>query len=212
MTLKVGITGGIGSGKSVVCEIFSLLGVPVFNSDLEGRNILETNSKVIEAVKEIFGKEVYTDGKPNRKLIASYAFSDKTKLEKLNAIIHPAVNDRFHAWMLGHSEADYIVKEAAVLVESGAYKEMDYLVLVSAPDELKRSRVVKRDKINEEEIRKRSSNQMKEAELTKYAQFVIHNDEAELLIPQVLKLHDFFKNKGTVRNVQNTIENERSDY
>ena len=200
MTLKVGITGGIGSGKSVVCEIFSLLGVPVFNSDLEGRNILEKNEKVIAAGKEVFGPDCYSaEGTPDRKRIASLAFNDSGKLKKLNAIIHPAVNERFHDWLIEHAGADYVVKEAAVLVESGAYKEMDYLVLVSAPDELKRSRAAKRDKISDEEVSRRSRNQLPETELAKYAQFIIRNDEAELLIPQVLKLHAIFKAESAKR-------------
>ncbi len=200
MALKIGITGGIGSGKSVVCEIFALLGVPVFNSDLEGRSILETDAKVVAAVKEIFGAEAYTeDGKPDRIRIASLAFADKEKLKRLNAVVHPAVAERFHNWLAQHSDADYVVKEAAVLVESGAYKEMDHVVLVSAPEELKRSRAAKRDHLTLAEVDKRSRNQMKETDLAKYAQFVIRNDEAELLIPQVLKLHALFKKEAKLK-------------
>jgi len=201
MTIKVGITGGIGSGKSVVCQIFSLLGVPVFNSDLEGRSILENNDQVIASVKEIFGPAAYSaEGKPDRKLIASMAFSDAVKLKKLNAVIHPAVSNRFSVWLTQHALASYVVKEAAILVESGAYKDLDYLVLVSAPEELKRIRAAKRDHLSPEEITRRSSNQMSETELTKYAQFIIRNDEEELLIPQVLKLHEFFSAESARRN------------
>jgi dephospho-CoA kinase len=201
MTLKIGITGGIGSGKSVVCHIFSLLGVPVFNSDLEGRSILENDSRVIASVKTIFGADAYSaDGEPDRKKIAALAFSDAEKLKKLNAVIHPAVNERFSVWLIQHAAASYVIKEAAILVESGSYKELDYLVLVSAPEELKQTRAAKRDNLSPEQVAKRSRNQMNETELAEYVQFVIRNDEKELLIPQVMKLHEFFLAESAKRN------------
>jgi dephospho-CoA kinase len=191
MTLKVGITGGIGSGKSVVCDIFSLLGVPVFNSDAEARTILQSNEGVVAAVKTLFGSQAYdAQGMPDRKWIASVAFADPGKLKGLNALIHPAVEIRFKEWVQEHASAAYVLKEAAILVESGAYAHMDSVILVSAPEALRVSRACKRDKLSVEEVEKRSRNQMKESDLRKYAQHIILNDEVELLIPQVLKLHE----------------------
>jgi dephospho-CoA kinase len=202
MTFKAGISGGIGSGKSVVCDIFRLLGVPVFNSDLEARRILEGNPEVVREVTALFGPSVYPDGIPDRKKIASIVFSDKEKLNLLNGIIHPAVSKRFNEWTLENEEADYVLREAAILVESGAYREMDCIILVCAPDELRYSRAAKRDHITEEEVRKRGQNQMKQEELKKYATYTILNDGKELLIPQVLKIHALLKEQALNKRKQ----------
>jgi dephospho-CoA kinase len=197
MALKVGITGGIGSGKTVVCEIFRLLGVPVFSSDLEARKILEEDRAVIAAVKKLFGEECYSaQGKPDRKRIASLAFGDPAKLTQLNAIIHPAVRKCFHDWVDAHGAFPYIMQEAAVMVESGTYKELDHIILVLAPEALRIERAAKRDKLTPEEVKQRSRNQLPDEELKKYADYIIRNDEAELLIPQVLNLHEILKAEG----------------
>jgi dephospho-CoA kinase len=194
MALKIGITGGIGSGKSAVCDIFHLLGISVFNSDLEGRKILEDNEEVKKKVAALFGPASFSaDGAPDRKYIASQAFTNPEKLKKLNGIIHPAVALQFHNWCREHEQEDYILKEAAVLIESGAYKELDAVILVSAPEALRWARASQRDRITEDEIRKRSRNQMTEKELLPYARYVIVNDESQLLIPQVLELHEQLK-------------------
>jgi dephospho-CoA kinase len=196
MSLKVGITGGIGSGKSVVCDMFRILGVPVFNSDVEGRQILE-REEVKEAVKKIFGDKAYeSDGKPDRKYIASLAFADADKLAKLNEVIHPAVEKRFKDWCQSHSRAVYVIKEAAILVESGSYKHLDVLVLVTAPDELRIKRASERDKITREEVQRRSRNQLPQKELQKFAQYTVVNDGETALIPQVMKLHAILKEKA----------------
>jgi dephospho-CoA kinase len=190
MALKVGITGGIGSGKSVVCEIFKLLGVPVFNSDVEARNLLEEDAVLIAGVKSLFGDQIYNaTGKPDRKQIASVVFADKTKLAALNALVHPAVARRFEHWAGSHAAAAYVLKEAAILIESGAYKELDAIILVCAPEELRFSRAAKRDGITEEEVKLRSRNQLSQEELSKYADYSIQNDGREMLIPQVVALH-----------------------
>lgn len=198
MALKVGITGGIGSGKSVVCEIFRLLGVPVFNSDLEARRILEEDVQIIAELKKIFGADCYDrEGKPKRKYIAEQAFGNPDKLKKLNALIHPAVRNCFREWALKHAEVPYLMQEAAVMIESGSYKELDRVILVSAPRELRMQRAAKRDKLSLEEVELRSRNQLSEEELKKHAQYIIRNDEAELLIPQVLRLHEELKAAGS---------------
>lgn len=197
MSLKVGITGGIGSGKSVVCDMFRLLGIPIFNSDLEGRFILETDLEVISSVKQIFGAASYPkDGKPDRAYIASQAFVDADKLSQLNAVIHPAVNRHFEAWCKAHEAASYVIKEAAILVESGAYKQLDVLILVTAPETLRLERAAARDHLTVEEVRKRSRNQLPEEELRKYANHIIINDGSVSVISQVMKLHDLLKAKA----------------
>jgi dephospho-CoA kinase len=201
MALKVGITGGIGSGKSVVCEIFKLLGVPVFNSDTEARNLLEEDAGVVEGVKSLFGDQVYTaKGKADRRQIAAVVFADKGKLAALNALVHPAVARRFEDWVSVHASADYVLKEAAILIESGAYKELDAIILVCAPDEVRFSRAAKRDGITEEEVRQRSQNQLSQDELRRYAGYFVQNDGLEMLIPQVVALHSLFK--AAVRNAE----------
>jgi dephospho-CoA kinase len=197
MSLKVGITGGIGSGKSAICDIFRILGVPVFNSDLEGRLLLEEDKEVKEAVIRLFGEKAYSsDGKPDRKYIASRAFADADKLAKLNGVIHPAVEKRFNDWCTTHSKAAYVIKEAAILVESGSYKHLDVLVVVSAPEELRIKRTSERDKITREEVLKRSRNQLPPEELQKFAQYTVVNDGETALIPQVMNLHAILKEKA----------------
>ncbi|MFI5149179.1 MAG: dephospho-CoA kinase [Bacteroidia bacterium] len=194
MALKVGITGGIGSGKSVVCDIFRLLGISIFNSDLEGRKILDEEEEVKQKLVLLFGPEAYTTaGKADRKYIASLVFENPVRLKALNDIVHPAVAARFQRWCKAHEKEAYILKEAAVLVESGAYKEMDKIILVSAPDHLRIERAQKRDNLSAEEVKKRSRNQLSEETLRKYAGYILVNDETQLLIPQVLALHEQLK-------------------
>lgn len=189
--IKIGITGGIGSGKTTVCKVFELLGVPVYYSDYEARMILDTDPAVHEAVLKLFGPSVKdADGMIDRKKIAAIVFTDKEKLEQLNALVHPAVGRRFESWCAGHAGVPFILKEAAILFESGAYRQVDKVIVVSAPQELKIERIRKRDQLKTEEILKRINSQMSEEEKIKRADFVIHNDERQLLIPQVLQLYN----------------------
>jgi len=188
--IRVGITGGIGSGKSTVCKVFELLNVPVYYSDLEAKLILETDPGVLQALNKTFGPAVLdAKKKPDRKKIAAVVFSDKKKLEELNAIIHPAVGKHFEEWCKKNADAPFILKEAAILFESGAYRQVDKVIMVTAPLELKIARIMKRDRLSKEEIEKRINSQLSDEEKAERSDFVIRNDETVLLTPQILEVH-----------------------
>lgn len=189
--IKVGITGGIGSGKTTVCKVFELLGVPVYYADIEAKQILDSNLEVKNNIINTFGNSVLNDEeKIDKKKLASLVFNNKENLEKLNSIVHPAVREHFENWLKQHSTQKYILKEAAILFESGSYKLVDKVIAVVAPLELKISRTMQRDKVTQSEVELRISNQLNDDEKIKRSQFVIHNDEQQLLIPQILNIHD----------------------
>lgn len=189
--IKIGITGGIGSGKTTVCKVFELLGVPVYYADIEAKQILNSNLEVKKNIITTFGNSVLNDeDKIDKKKLASLVFNNKENLEKLNSIVHPAVREHFENWIQQHSTQKYILKEAAILFESGSYKLVDKIITVVAPLELKISRTIQRDKVTQAEVELRISNQLNDDEKIKRSQFVIHNDEQQLLIPQILKIHD----------------------
>jgi dephospho-CoA kinase len=191
--LKVGITGNIGSGKTTVSKIFEVLGIPVFYADDAAKNVMSNDPILIDAIKSTFGKASYFDGGTlNRKHIAAIVFNNEAELDKLNAIVHPATFRAFDNWLPKHQNAPYILKEAAVLFESGAYKMCDKTIMVAAPLEMRVKRVMLRDKLLEEEILKREARQFTEEKKLELADFFIKNDEKELVIPQVLRLHELF--------------------
>src|ERR1035437_5555216 len=191
--LKIGITGGIGCGKTTVCKVFELLGIPVYYADDEAKKLLDFDENVKKNILQTFGISILNDtGIIDRKKLASFVFNNKEKLEKLNSIVHPAVNLHFEDWLKKYSSQKYILKEAAILFESGAYKLVDKVIAVIAPIELKINRAMQRDKITREQVMQRMSNQMKDEEIIKRSQFFIHNDEQQLLIPQIISLHNQF--------------------
>ncbi|MBC7867410.1 MAG: dephospho-CoA kinase [Gloeobacteraceae cyanobacterium ES-bin-316] len=196
--LKIGITGGIGSGKTIICKLFELQKIPVFYADAQAKSIMHTDATLIAALKEAFGKDIYTDNILNRSKLAAQVFSDKEKLAKLNSLVHPAVFKAFDNW-ISQQEAPYLLKEAALLFESGSDKDCDFTILVKSPLDLKISRVVARDSVSEEEVQKRIKNQMSDEQKEVLADFTILNDEENLVIPQVLKLHQFFLNQVNVK-------------
>ncbi|MDF3078524.1 MAG: dephospho-CoA kinase [Sphingobacteriaceae bacterium] len=189
---KVGITGGIGSGKTTVCRVFEVLGIPVFYADPAAREVMNTDPVLITGVQEAFGDEAYQEGILNRKFLANIVFNDERELAKLNALVHPAVFRAFDAWVSEQHGVPYVLKEAALLFESGSDKLCDETVLVIAPRDLKIQRVRNRDKITEAEVLKRMDKQFSDEKKAKLASFLVRNDEKELLIPQVLKLHEQF--------------------
>ncbi len=189
--LKVGLTGGIGSGKSTVAKIFEVLGIPVYYADDAARQIMNTDKELQTAIIENFGNAAYKDGKLDRAYIASIVFSDNKKLEILNSLTHPATIRHADEWMKKQA-SPYAIKEAALLFESGANKHLDHIIGVYAPKELRIKRVMQRDKVSEEEVLKRLSKQMEEDEKMKMCDSIILNDERQLIIPQVLKLHKKF--------------------
>ncbi len=187
--IKVGITGGIGSGKTTVCKLFELLGIAVYYSDDEAKKILDGDSTVKSELLKLLGPTILNEFEEiDRKKTASIVFSDTTKLASLNAIVHPAVARHFDECCKNQS-SPYILKEAAILFESGANKQVDKTILVTAPLQLKLSRVMARDKTTETEVLKRMANQLPDEEKIKLSDFFIQNNEEDLLIPQVLLVH-----------------------
>jgi len=192
--LKIGITGGIGSGKSTICRIFEVLGVPVFDADSVAKSIMHTNRTVVTEIKKLFGEEAYDEfGHLNRGYIASLVFHNAKQLNALNAIVHPATIQAFDAWAL-EQKTPYVLKEAALLYESNAYKKVDYSVLVVSPEVLRIARVMKRDNYSADQVKARILKQMPDKEKKKLADHVIVNDGKHALIPQVLDLHQVFSN------------------
>jgi dephospho-CoA kinase len=197
--LVIGITGGIGSGKSLVCSIFRILGVPVFEADSTAKNLYRTNAEVKEKLKSMFGDEIYSnEGELNRKLLSSIVFNDPESLRKINGLIHPMVREAFRNWITQQSGC-YVLHEAAILFESGFYKMMDASILVTAPEEIRILRVMERDKLTREEVISRMSNQWKEENTVKLADFIIRNDESEFLVKQILEIDRKIREYGNVR-------------
>lgn len=198
--LKVGITGNIGGGKTTVSKIFEVLGIPVFYADDAAKSVMVNDPILIDAIKSTFGKESYfEDGALNRKHIAGIVFNSGAELDKLNAIVHPAAFRAFDNWLLMHTDALYVLKEAALLFESDSYKMCDKTIMVTAPQEMRIQRVMQRDNLQKDEILKREARQFSEEKKLSLADFVIRNDEKELVIPQVLKLHHEFENLAIIR-------------
>ncbi len=190
--LKVGITGGIGSGKTTACKMFEELGIPVYYADERGKYLMQHEHHLIDEIKKLFGAEVYEGGTLNRKLISEKVFHDKPKLELLNSLVHPAVFHDMECWLLDREEEKhpYALKEAALLVETGSAKNLDKLIVVSAPLNTRIKRVKERDAIEIEEIMARVRNQLPEEEKVALADFVIKNDNGlENLKNQVVKIH-----------------------
>lgn len=182
--IKVGITGGIGSGKSIVAKILTVIGFPVFDSDTEAKLLMVNNRNVIQQVKEVFGEEAYIDKQLNRKYLADKIFNNEELKEQLNAIVHPAVRQEFEDWS-NRQDSSLVFNEAAILFEIGRYKDFDYTILVTAPEELRIQRVIDRDKTTRKEVLKRMENQWKDEEKKALASFVINNDNEELVTLQV---------------------------
>lgn len=194
--IKVGITGGIGSGKSVVCEIFKQLNIPIYDADFEAKQIIIKNKSVISKIKKAFGEDSYFEGNIlNVQKIASQIFSDKKALEKMNSIVHPAVFNDFEKWTKLHKNQKYVIMESALLIETGYYKQLDKTICVLSPLELRIERVMKRNNISKEEVNDRILSQLSDEEKLKYIDFKIQNDNENMLIPQVLKLHKNFSNE-----------------
>ena len=199
-SLKIGITGGIGAGKSLVCEIFSILNIPVYHADEEAKILLVKNRDVARAIKEQFGEQAYhPDGTVNRKFLAENVFSDKAKLDIINSIVHPAVAVDFKMWCEKRRNAPYIIKEAALLVESGSYKELDRLITVTASEETRIRRVLERDRHRSvDQVKQIIAKQLSEEEKVALSDYVIVNDGQSLLIPQVTSIHQLLiKGKHT---------------
>ena len=193
--IKVGLTGGIGSGKTIVSRIFSLLEVPIFNADIEAKSLMlkqPLKAKIIN----LLGADAYTkEGQLNKKYIANIIFSQKEKLQQINAIVHPAVALAFDNFAKKNKQAPYIIKEAAILIENKMYQSLDKLILVTANEEKRIQRVVERDNLTKKEVKAKIQNQMTDEEKKQYVNFVVKNNETELLIPQIEKIHQELTHK-----------------
>ncbi|MDN3595140.1 dephospho-CoA kinase [Zunongwangia endophytica] len=187
--IKVGLTGGIGSGKTTVSKMFKELGVPVYIADDAGKELMNSSTEIREKIINLLGKESYNEDSPNRPFIASKVFKDKELLEQLNGIIHPAVAQHFKEWIARQSYP-YIIYEAAILFEKGSQKNFDFTVLVSAPKEIRIKRLLERDNSNREDIEARMDNQWDDAAKRRIADFEIINEEIEHSKKQVVQLND----------------------
>lgn len=185
--LLVGLTGGIGSGKTTVCEVLRVLGIPIFDADGAGKRLLAEDPMLRAAVTERFGAAIYADGVLDRKALAAIVFNDAAALADLNALVHPAVRRAFRAWATGQ-QAPYVVMESALLADTGGHAGFDRVIVVSAPERLRIARVMQRDGVGEEAVKVRLRNQVSEEERLLIAHHVVVNDDTQLVIPQVLAI------------------------
>lgn len=187
--MKLGVTGGIGSGKTSVCRVFNILGIPVFSADPEAREIMDNDKGIMRRINSIAGKDLYINGSLDRMEMAALIFNDNTLLEKVNSLVHPVVFDHFKRWEMDQT-APYVIMEAAILFESGASKLVDRITTVVAPIEERVERVIHRNSLSREQILERMRNQMDDDSMIKLSDYVIHNSENDMIIPAILKIHE----------------------
>jgi dephospho-CoA kinase len=186
---KLGITGGIGSGKTSVCRVFDVLGIPVFSADREASEIMETESEIKSQLNSITGKDLYRGGSLDRMLLADIIFNDDAALEKVNSLIHPKVSDNFMRWAIVQ-ESQYVIMEAAILFESGASAFVDRIATVVAPVNERVDRVIQRNMLTKEQVMVRIKKQMDDETRMKLSDYIIYNSENDMIIPAILKIHD----------------------
>jgi dephospho-CoA kinase len=196
MALKIGLTGGIGSGKTTVAKIFEVLNVPVYYADAASKRLYETDAALISDLKTHFGEDIYNGNVLNREKLAQAVFSDSKKLALLNRLVHPPTIKDAEAWM-ARQTAPYLIKEAALLFESGSVRGLDYVIGVQAPQHLRIQRAMERDNTTREAVLARIERQLDETIKMKLCDFVIRNDEQQPVLPQVLHLHQLFLKRST---------------
>ena len=188
--MRIGITGGIGAGKSLVCSIFEILGIPTYNADFRAKVLMQKDVKLKQQIIDLFGSESYQDNSLNTGYISNQAFFHPEMLDRLNSLVHPAVSKDFTQWENNQEKASYVLKEAALLFETGSYRKLDGTILVVAPENLRIERVKARDpQRGESQIKAIIEKQLPDKEKLKLADYVITNEESELLIPPVLAIH-----------------------
>jgi dephospho-CoA kinase len=197
MALKIGLTGGIGSGKSTVAKVFETIGIPVYYADDAAKRLMNEDAQLQQQILALFGPDAYVNNQLNRKFIATVVFNNKEKLQQLNALVHPATILDGEKWMQRQT-TPYAIKEAALIFESGTHSQLDYVIGVSAPDVLRIHRTMKRDQVSREEVLSRMSKQIQEIIKMRLCDFIIYNDEQQLVIPQVLALHEKLLQLATI--------------
>jgi dephospho-CoA kinase len=190
--IKIGITGGIGSGKTLICEVFKILGSPIYYADDEAHYITDHDPEIRKSIISLTGEHIYAGNELKRQLLAEYIFNDKSLLKQVNRIIHPKVADHFNNWCIHHKHHPYIIQESAILLESDAVKYFDKIVTVSAPEPVRIKRVLSRKNMTPEKIKAILRNQWDEKEKIKRSDYIIINDNKQLVLPQVLHLHQVF--------------------
>ena len=186
---KLGVTGGIGSGKTSVCKVFDILNIPVFSADNEAAEIMEHDMGIIRNINLIAGKDLYSGGSLDKAELARLIFNDKTLLEKVNSLVHPVVIDHFIKWVLDQT-SPYVIMEAAILFESGASKFVDRIATVVAPVEERVKRVIQRNKLSRDQVMERIRNQMDDETKIRLSHYIIHNSENDMIIPAILEIHE----------------------
>jgi len=191
--IKVGITGGIGSGKTTICHFFELLNIPVFTADIGAKKLMVNSPDIKNQLISFIGDDIYfKDQTLDRKKIAQYIFHSPNLLSKINSVVHPAVYREFERWCLDKN-SPYVLFEAAILFECGLYKKMDLNILIAASEKIRIKRVMTRDKASLEEVKSKIAKQWKEEKKEDYSDYILYNDDRELLIPQLLNLDKKFK-------------------
>ena len=187
--MKLGITGGIGSGKTSVCKVFNVLGIPVFSSDLDANMIMENDKSIIAGINTIAGRDMYVNGSLDRMVLADLIFNDNSLLGKVNSLVHPVVAEHFMRWEMQQT-APYVIMEAAILIESGTSKLVDRIASVIAPAEERVNRVIHRSNLTKEQVLERMRNQMEDDSRIRLSDYVIYNSENDMIIPAILKIHN----------------------
>jgi len=204
---KIGITGGIGSGKTAVCMIFETLGIPVYHADTCAKQLMNTDPELKSALKGCFGEGIYINETLDRRQLADIIFNDPVALEMVNSCVHPAVARDFENWCTMQT-SPYLIEEAAIIFESGMAQRFDKVILVTAPENLRIERVCARDQITPELVRKRMDNQWSDEKKIPLADYIICNDNEHLLTPQVVEIHHAIINKGKNTYIQGNLGTE----
>jgi dephospho-CoA kinase len=187
--IKVGVTGGIGSGKSLICQVFSHLGVPVYFADEAAKNLMDSDPEIINGLTGVFGATIYAGGKLNRPKLAGLIFDDPKLLSDVNRIVHPGVRRNFIGWCSSFASVPFVIQESAILFESNTFKLFDYIILITAPEEIRIQRVLSRPGMTREKILGIMRNQLPEEEKIVRSHFVIKNDETTLILPLILSIY-----------------------